>query len=210
MAAGLAHELGFDARALPTTFARTPGLLPPGLVDSCLDFFFANVYASQPILHRQRAQEIVITMEHSTEAYCAIVALCAYVMIQANMNVSHSVLPRPEMAQLSNVSIGHVLLEEAVRVRKGFEYLENPTHLSLLTSWLFYGSYFGLGKDNTAWTFLREATTQAHLMGLHDEETYKHDLLDVSRRRVLYWLLFIAERYFGSPSTRLGRPPSFD
>jgi hypothetical protein len=30
---------------------------------------------------------------------------------------------------------------------------------------------------------------------MHDEETYKHDPLDISRKRVLYWLLFIAERY---------------
>jgi hypothetical protein len=195
MAAGLSHELGFDGRALPTTFARTPGLLPPGLVESCLDFFFANVYPSQPILHQQRAQEILISVEHSSESYCIIVALCAYVMIQANMTVSPGLLPRPEMAQLSNVSIGHVLLEEAVRVRKGYDYLENPTHLSLLTSWLLYGSYFGLGKDNTAWSYLREAATQAHLLGLHEEETHKNDPLDISRKRVLYWLLLIAERY---------------
>lgn len=195
LTAGLSHDLGFDVRALPTTFSRTPGLLPPGLVESCLDFFFANVYPSQPILHQQRAQEILLSIEHSCESYCMIVALCAYVMIQANMTVSPSLLPRPEMAQLSNVSVGHVLLEEAVRVRKGIAYLETPTHLSLLTSWLFYGSYFGLGKDNTAWSYLREATTQAHLLGLHEEETHKNDPLDLSRKRVLYWLLLIAERY---------------
>lgn len=135
-----------------------------------------------------------MSMEHSNEAYCAIVALCAYAMIQANMNVSPSVLPWPEMAQLSNVGVGHVLLEEAVQVRKGFDYLESPTHLSLLTSWLFYGCYFGLGKDNTAWSFLREAMTQAHLLGLHDEGAYKNDPLDVSRGRVIFWLLFVAER----------------
>ena len=41
----------------------------------------------------------------------------------------------------------------------------------------------------------REATTQAQLLGMHEEETYKHDPLDTSRKRVLYWLLFIAERY---------------
>ncbi|KAF1966937.1 hypothetical protein BU23DRAFT_307139 [Bimuria novae-zelandiae CBS 107.79] len=194
LAAGLPHELAFDGRALPTTFARTPGLLPPGLVESCLDFFFDNVYPSQPILHQQRIQETILSMEHSTEAYCMIVALCAYVMIQANMTISSNLLPRPEMAQLSNVSIGHVLLEEAVRVRKGFDYLENPTHHSLLTSWLFYGCYFELGKDNTAWSYLREATTQAHLLGLHEEETHKSDPYDVSRKRVLYWLLLVAER----------------
>ena len=191
--AGLPPELVFDGRALSTN-ARTPGLLPPGLVESCIDYFLANVYSSQPILHRQRAQEIAMNLEHSTEAYCVIVGLCAYVMIQANMTVAPNLLSHPEMAQLSNVSIGHILLAEAVRVRKGLDYLENPTHLSILTSWLFYGCYFGLGKDNTAWSFLREATTQAHLLGWHDEEAYKGDPLDMSRKRVLYWLLFVAER----------------
>ena len=135
-----------------------------------------------------------MTMEHSTEAYCMITALCAYVMIQSNMSVPPTLLPRPEMAQMSNVSIGHMLLDEAVRVRKGVDYLENPTHLSILTSWFLYGSYFGLGRDNTAWSLLREAATLAQLLGMHDEETYKSDPLDISRRRVLYWLLFVTER----------------
>jgi hypothetical protein len=32
------------------------------------------------------------------------------------------------------------------------------------------------------------------VLGMHDEENYKHDPLDISRKRVLYWLLFIDER----------------
>jgi hypothetical protein len=193
--AGLPHELGLDARTL-TSFARTPGLLPPGLVDSCLKYFFANVYPSQPVLHRQRIQEMAMNMEHSAEAYCLIVALCAYVLIQANMTVPPNLFSRPEMSQLSHISIGHVLLEEAVRVRRSFDYLEDPTQISILTAWFFYGSYFGLGRDNTAWSYLREATTQVQLLGLHDEDSYKNDPIDLSRKRVLYWLLFVAERYF--------------
>jgi hypothetical protein len=187
-------EVGFEGHALLSNVARTPGLLPPGLVESCIEFFFGNVYPSQPVIHRQRAQDIVMSMEHSTEAYCMIAALCAYVMIQTNMTVSPTLLQRAELAQMSNVSVGHVLLEESVRVRKGHNYLETPTHLSVLTSWFYYGCYFGLGRDNTAWSYLREATTQAQLLGMHDEESYKTDPLDNSRRRVLYWLLFITER----------------
>ncbi|KAF2003822.1 hypothetical protein P154DRAFT_427947 [Amniculicola lignicola CBS 123094] len=194
LATGFGPELGFDTRSLPTSFTRTPGLLPSGVVESCIEFYFSNVYAAQPVLHRQRAQDLAMSMEHSNEAYCLLAGLCAYVMIQADMTVSPSVLPRQEMAQMSNVSLGHVLLEEAVRVRKGFDYLESPTPTSVLTSWFFHGGYFGLGRDNTAWSYLREATTQAQLLAMHDEETYKHDPLDVSRRRVLYWLLLVAER----------------
>jgi hypothetical protein len=160
-----------------------------------MEFFFINVYPSQPVLHRQRAQEAIVNMDRSIEAYSMIVALCAYVMIQANMKVQPGLLERHEMAQMSNVQFGHILLEESVRVRRGYDYRENPTALTVLTSWLYCGCYFGLAKENTAWTYLREATTHAQLLGMHDEETYKHDPLDTSRKRVLYWLLFMAERY---------------
>lgn len=194
MATGYSSDLGFDGRSLSSTFARTPGLLAPGLVESCIDYFFVHVYPSEPVLHRQRAQEAAINMDRSTEAYCAVVALCAYVMIKANMKPSPSVLPRPEMAQMSNMAIGHLLLEESVRVRQGYDHRENPSHLTVLASWFYSGCYFGLGRENTAWSYLRDATTQAQILGMHDEETYKHDPLDISRKRVLYWLLFIAER----------------
>jgi hypothetical protein len=193
-AAGFPAEFGFDVRTLANSSSRTPGLLTRPLVESCLEFFFGNVYPTMSILDHQQVQEVAMNMEHSTEAYCVISALCAYVMIQANMTVPPNLLPRPEMAQLSNVSLGHILLEESTRVRKGFEYRENPTHLSVLTSWLYYGCYFGLGRDNTAWTYLREATTEAQILGMHDEDSYKSDPLDAPKRRALYWLLFVAER----------------
>jgi hypothetical protein len=80
-------------------------------------------------------------------------------------------------------------------VRNSLDYRENPTHMTVLTSWFYCGSYFGLPRENTAWGYLREATTNAQLLGMDDEETYKHDPLDISRKRVLYWLLFMAERY---------------
>jgi hypothetical protein len=195
LAAGFPPDMSFDGRPISSTFARAQGLLPPGLVDTCLDFFFAHVYPTQPVLHRQKAQEAAVNMDRSTEAYCLIVALCAYVMIQANMKVPPVMLSRPEVAQMSNVTLGHALLEESVRVRNGYDFRENPTHMGVLTSWFYCGSYFGLARENTAWGYLREATTQAQLLGMHDEETYKHDPLDISRKRVLYWHLFMAERF---------------
>ncbi|KAL6152352.1 hypothetical protein ACJQWK_04874 [Exserohilum turcicum] len=196
LAAGYPTDLGFDGRSLPATFARTQGLLPPALVESCIEYFFNHVYPSEPVLQPLAAQEAAVDMDRSTESYCMIVAVCAYVMIQANHKPLISVLPRPEMAHMSNVSVGHILLEESVRVRQSYDHRENPTHTSVLTSWFYSGCYFGLARENTAWTYLREATTHAQLLGMHDEETYKHDSLDVSRKRVLYWLLFISERTY--------------
>jgi hypothetical protein len=181
---------------LSSTFDRARDLLPPGFVESCTEYFFTYVYPLEPILHWQRVQEAAIDMEHSAEAYCMVVALCAYVMIQASYEPPACVLLRSELAHMSGVGIGHVLLEESVRVRQGCDHRENLTYMSVLTSWFYSGCYFGLARENTAWMHLRDATTQAQLLGMHDEETYKQDPLDVSQKRALYWLLFIAERYF--------------
>jgi hypothetical protein len=202
LAVGFPPDVGFDGRTLSTTFKRSQGLLPDGLVGTCLDFFFANMYSSTPVLHRQKAQEAVDSMERSTEAYCLIVALCAYVMIQANTKVPSTMFSQPEVAQMSNLTLGRTLQEESVRVRNVNDFKENPTHMSVLILWFYSGTYHGLALENTAWGYLREATTQAQLLGMHDEETYKHDPLDISRKRVLYWLLFIAERYNPQDSTR--------
>jgi hypothetical protein len=165
-------------------FAQTQGLLPPGLVDSCFVFFFNHVYPSTPVLDRPKAQEAAANMENSTEAYCLIVTLCVYVMIQAKMR-------DPEL----DMSLCHALLEESVRARHGYEHRKNPTHMTVLTSWFYSGIYFGLAQENTAWVYLQEAITYAHVLGMHEEATYKHDPLDISRKQVLYWFLFISERY---------------
>lgn len=200
LAAGFPIDFHFDRRSISSAFAHTQDLLLPALVDSCIEYFFAHIYPSEPVLHRQTAQEAVDNMERSAEAYCMIVALCAYAMIHANHKPSITVLSHTKWAHMSNVSIGHVLLEESVRIRQSYNYRENPTHMSVLTLWFYSGCYFGLAHENTAWTYLRDATTQAQLLGMHDEETYKPDPLGLSRKRVLYWLLFIAERYvYGYP-----------
>jgi hypothetical protein len=95
---------------------------------------------------------------------------------------------------MSNVTLSHALFEESVRVWSSYDFRVNPNHMTVLTSWYCYGSYFGLARVSTAWGFLREATTHAQLLGMHKEDTYKHDPLETSRKRVLYWLLFIEER----------------
>lgn len=194
LAVGSSNDLGFNRRPLSSTFARRKGLLPPAFVESCIEYFFTHVYPSEPILHPQRVQEAAVDMDRSTEVYCMIVALCAYVIIRANYKPQASMLPCREMAHMSSVGIGRVLLEESVRVQQGCDHRESPTHTSVLTVWFYSGCFRELGHENTAWTYLRDATTQAQLLSMHDEETYKHELLDSPQKRVLYWLLFISER----------------
>jgi len=97
----------------------------------------------------------------------------------------------------ANIVSGNLLLEETLRVRKSYDHLETPTMNSLVTSFFLFGCYFGLDLHNKAWFHLREATTLAHILAMQKEDTYlQFDAVEASRRRRLYWLLFVTERAY--------------
>jgi hypothetical protein len=180
----------------PAALPKTPGLVTSEILEACVDYFFANLYPVQPILHHARIQQTVMAMDHSIEAYCQMVSLCAYVLLQPNMVLPPNARPSGEFGHISNMSLGHILLEETIRVRKGYECTENPTLLTVYTSFFIFSCYFCLDRQNSAWVYLRQATTLAHIMGMHEEDRYKdEDIIDSSRKRRLFWVLFMTERY---------------
>ena len=163
----------------------------------CVDYYFANLYSTQPILHRQKVGETIGQMETNVEAYCLVVSLCAYMMIQPNMVIPPDAFQDLDVQPQPSLQLGHTLLQEALRVRKGYNYTENPTIWSVITSFFLFGSFFCLDKHNTAWFHLREATTLAEIMSMHEESSYKSpDIVENSRKRRLYWLLFVTERAY--------------
>ena len=172
------------------------------LITTCVEYFFTNLYPTQPILHRQGIGELIGLMEVDLEAYCLVVSLCAYMLIQPNIQSnevrSPGAPPGLERVQpQSALLLGPTLLQEALRVRKAVNYQENPTVRSVVTSFFLFGSFFCLDKHNTAWFHLREATTLAHILRLHEEEQYQTpDIIENTRRRRLYWLLFVTERAY--------------
>jgi hypothetical protein len=179
----------------PAALPKTPGLITPEVLEACVDYFFTNLYPVQPILHHARVQQTIMAMDHSIEAYCKMASLCAYVLLQPNMVLPPTARPSGEFGHISNVSLGHIFLEETIRVRKGYECTENPTLLTVYTSFFIFSCYFCLDRQNLAWVYLRQATTLAHIMGMHEEDTYKdEDIIDSSRKRRLFWVLFMTER----------------
>lgn len=167
------------------------------MIEASVNYFFANIYPTQPILHRQKVGETIGQMETNVEAYCLVVSLCAYMMIQPNMALAPEAFDGLEVGPQSSLQHGHALLSEALRVRRGHNYIENPSVWSVITSFFFFGSYFCLDRHNTAWFHLREATTLAQIMTMHEETSYQGlDIIESSRRRRLYWLLFVTERAY--------------
>ncbi|KAI9665221.1 MAG: hypothetical protein M1831_002231 [Alyxoria varia] len=173
--------------------------LPEDLIRDCVEFFFDKMYPTQPILHRKGVEQMVEQMPYELEAFCAIKALCAYMMIQPNMPLSNPTDSSEQHALplRSHTDLGTTLLSEALEARKGIPYFENPTTTTVITSFFFFGCHFCLEKHSIAWFHLREATTVAVLIGMHLESSYKHgDALELKLERRLFWLLFVTERAY--------------
>lgn len=166
-------------------------LLPNELISICVDYFFSNLYPTQPILHRRQIADAMAQIEDNPDAFCLLASLCGYMLIQPNLKISARSL------STHIAPSGHTLIQETLRVRRHLNYIEAPTVWSVITSFFLFGSYFCLDKHNTAWFFLREATTLAQIIGMHEEANYRSaDWVLDTRKRRLYWLLFVTERAY--------------
>lgn len=192
----------FDRPGSPA-LSRISNSLSPELVQACIDFFFENVYPTQPVLERQSLNQTVAIMYQDTEAHCLVLSLCAFMLIQPHMNVPASMLPGHADMIGSTKAVGMTLIQDVLQVRKRIDPYENPTVQSVLTSFFLFGSYFCLEKHPTAWAYLRDATTVALLLNMHQEQSYAHmNPLEAELKRRLYWLLFVSERAYALQEQR--------
>lgn len=185
-------------------FSRSAHALPVELIDACVNFFFDNVFPTQPILDRHSLQDHILSMPHNPQAYCLVVALCAYMLIQPHMQLPQSLaaeIGEPEIG--STTPVGMALLQDVLDARKSINYIESPTVDCVRTSFFLFGCYFCLEKHNTAYFHLREATTLALLLGMHQERSYLNcDLPEANLKRRLFWLLYVTERAYALQAQR--------
>lgn len=177
------------------SLAPTPGLLTGELVRESLDFFFAHMYPQIPILSRQRLEQQAVYLDQSPDTYCLLTSICAFMMLQPGMAIPGGDPFGLDSMPGANIVSSNVLVEETMRVRKGFDYIEPPSFNTICTSYFLFACHYGLDMHDKAWFHLREAATMIHLVGMNREEAYAQlDPVESSRRRRLYWLVFVAER----------------
>ena len=93
------------------------------------------------------------------------------------------------------------LLHEAVQLRSGALFGQDPSLEATMTSFFIFGTLFGLGEENAAWFRLREAVTLGYLLRLHEPSAYEQLDKDEQERRLrAYWLLAITERAYAIQS----------
>lgn len=148
-----------------------------------------------PILHNEQLWRLVADMDFSVEAYCAIASFCAFMLIQPGIESKAPQAIKMLAASSSNISLEKALLDETLRRRKSYDYIEKPSINAVITSFFLFSCCFGLDKHNTAWFHLREATTLAQIIGMQDEKTYMMGCpVKAASTRRLFWLLFVTER----------------
>ncbi|AEO63187.1 ec966eca-d234-4fc7-8246-8541cd6cc60f [Thermothielavioides terrestris] len=196
---------GMAGGAASASLAPTPRLLTEETLHACIEFFFAHMYPMMPILDRQRLEQDARCMEQNLDTYCLLTSLCAFVCLQPGMVIPGMGMPmndpfNPDMMLGGNIVTSTLLMEETMRVRKGYDFVASPTVNTLCTSFFLFAVHHGLEMHDKAWFYLREATTLAHLTRMNQEQTYMQydgsDNIDASRRRRLYWLLFVTERAY--------------
>ncbi|KAL8696841.1 MAG: hypothetical protein Q9224_002591 [Gallowayella concinna] len=143
-----------------------PGLLTQELIEECMDYYFTQLYPTMPIMQKDQMGILMDEMETSVEAYCLLYSFCAFMLIQPGIEA------KAGQALGSRTTLGKRLLDDALRRRKCYDYIEHPSVNAIITSFFLFGCFFGLDKHNTAWFHLRESTTLAQIIGMQDEKSY--------------------------------------
>lgn len=132
-------------------------------------------------------------------------AMSAAVIVQLNLSTS---VVAPENASFASISMGSPTqielpfsladkyIAECIKERQNTSFIDDADEWTILESFFMFSYYGNRVKSKQAWYYLREAIGFAISLGLDREESYDDPDLEVNeRRRRLYWLLFITERY---------------
>ena len=187
----------FEFNTTPTSplYKRDPSLLNKQTIDSCMNFFFEHMYSITPIFHRQTLQNMIASHSNtSPEVYSLIAVMCSFIMVQPGMVLPGTPGAHSDSNRYNNAE---ALLEEALKVRKTYDYVENPSLIAVQTSFFLFACYFSLEKQNTAWYHLIQATTLAQMTKMHEEPSYLGgDKSENIYKRRTFWLILLTERAY--------------
>ena len=85
------------------------------MVNECIEWYFANIYAWQPVLEPAFVESVVKRMDGGCdESYSLIAALCAFVLLQSRTVLSPAPRALVESEQLDNGELAPSLLNEGL------------------------------------------------------------------------------------------------
>jgi hypothetical protein len=186
------HTLPIGTLEPESSHFRRSSLVSDQMIKACVDAFFIHKYPIMPILDRKDIYALLPNLGDSPEQYSLLVALSAVIVLQPE------ILDPSYAASGAQLPSADVLIKEAIRARTFCDHMENPSLAHVQASFFLFAALFCLGKDNSAWFYIRESMTMLQLQRLHEEATYARmadPLCKVYCRRT-FWLLFITERAY--------------
>jgi hypothetical protein len=135
-----------------------------------------------------------------TDIYAFLCALCAATIVQLDAAIQ---VPQFESLPGRPAEASDMFIQECLETRTRFDYIDNPSTLTVMTSFFVFAYYGNQEKSEKAWHFLQESISFTEVMNMDDENALVElEPLEAQWRRRLYWLLFITERQVSMASTK--------
>lgn len=194
LGAGSLTSEAADALRRMTELVRSP------VLDYCVGRFFERLHPTIPILTpeyiaRLKATACSPSAEAASEACCALVAMCAQVLLQAEEPENlfqQGIIPE------KNQDFGRTLVDAALAIHRTLPRRPSPTLDQCLLAFFMYACQARLSHHSQAFLFLREATTLFLVLRVPEGDLPAVELADR-----LFWVLLISER---SHAIRYRRP----
>ncbi|KAF2229894.1 hypothetical protein EV356DRAFT_365587 [Viridothelium virens] len=168
--------------------------------------FFEHMYPIMPVLDREYYIESGILSSHSAlpaEQYLLLCALSAMTIVQLEAAPQ---VPLVNGNPGNSEAAAEVFAKECLRERRNVEYVENPTELTVMTSFFLFCYYGNLEKSEKAWYYLQEALSFAQVIELDNEaKVAALETVQSQWRRRLFWLLFVTEKAYAIQRRRRTR-----
>ncbi|KXT05876.1 hypothetical protein AC578_341 [Pseudocercospora eumusae] len=178
----------------PSSTEQSHRMLSPETFPPYVQLFFNHMFAIMPVIDRSQFMDPSLYTSQramSPELYTFLCALCAATLVQLDDSI-----PTPPRLHPMRPT-GSIFVEECLRERKTYDYVEHVSTMNLMTSFFLFAYYGNQEHHNRAWFHLQESITISENLNMDDEESYeKLDPTEAQWRRRLYWLLFITERAY--------------
>jgi hypothetical protein len=152
--------------------------------------FFSRIAPMIPVFSAAYIQSRLDGTHHSRDFVGMILAMTALSLVHP-LNV-HEALQRP-----TRIRQAQILMDEALRLRAGWQFGTTATVEGIMTSYLMFGTLYEMGHAAGAKLRLREAVSLGETLRLDDPRSYLGlDREEALRRLKTYWVLSVTERAY--------------
>lgn len=186
-------------------------LLPRTFFIPYVRLFLERLYPIFPVLDGESLLGLLQEPELqdqplSVGLYAFLTALSAAVIVQLNgVDVESTTTPMSSLGGASTNArenagqptfTAHFFVSQCLEARREQDFIEEAGEWTILTSFFLFAYYGNMDQCRSAWYYLREAIGFSQSLELDEPNSYcLWDAKTQQRRRRLFWLLFITERF---------------